>query len=386
MRRELLAGARGRVLEVGAGHRRSTSSSIPERHREPGPERARPAHGQAAAGEAGGVRARGASRSEAPAEELPFADDSFDTVVGDAGPLHGPRPAGGAAARSSASSSRAASCSSSSTCAPRTRAWPAGRIGSRGPGASSATAATATATRSRRSPPRRFEIERARARPAAEGAADRAAAGPRQRDPLQLSCRLDPPGWVKSSASGAEQPAGELGGADADEGAGEHVCGIVDTGMDARIADQRRQRPQRRRERRLRRRRRRSRRRRRRRCGRRGRSSSAASARGGGPAPRAPRARAGAASSAAWRRGWRRPRRCRARPGPRRRRARPPRAAEQGQRRPRRRTRACCGRRRGESRRIADVEARRLGPGDRRVDGGVDRLRLAQPVRHRAMI
>ena len=149
--------------------------------------------------------------------------------------------------------------------------------------------------------------------------------------------------------------------------------------MHARIADQRRQRPQRRRERRLRPGRRRWRRQRPKRCGRRGRSSSAASARGGGPAPRAPRARAGGGWSAAWRRGWRRPRRCRARRARARPRARPPVPPST----------ASAGR--GPEPELAlvggagepahrHVEARRLGAGDRRVDRGVDRLRLAQPV------
>lgn len=79
MRRELVAGARGRVLELGAG----TGANLelyPEAVEElvlaePDPHMARQLRPKLARS------ARQASVSEAPAESLPFEDASFDTVV-----------------------------------------------------------------------------------------------------------------------------------------------------------------------------------------------------------------------------------------------------------------------------------------------------------------
>ena len=71
-RRDLLTGVRGRVLEIGAGTGRNVEHYPPGSdvtYTEPDPHMARR------------LRARGASVVEAGAEQLPFADNSFDTVV-----------------------------------------------------------------------------------------------------------------------------------------------------------------------------------------------------------------------------------------------------------------------------------------------------------------
>ncbi len=160
----VLAGARGRVLEVGAG----TGLNLelyPEEGiesltlSEPDPlmvKRLREKLGESQ---------REAELIRAPAEDLPFADDSFDTVTVTLVLCTVPDPAAALAEIRRGSSSPAVACSSSSTCAPRNRTWPAGRTDSRSPGAFSATAATATATPSRRSQPpasRSSELERDR--------------------------------------------------------------------------------------------------------------------------------------------------------------------------------------------------------------------------------
>lgn len=80
MRRELLAGASGRTLEIGAGTGVNLDlypDAVTELVlAEPGPHMARQLRAKAA--DAG----RQAEIVEAPAEKLPFKDDSFDTAVG----------------------------------------------------------------------------------------------------------------------------------------------------------------------------------------------------------------------------------------------------------------------------------------------------------------
>lgn len=79
MRRELLAGARGRVLELGAGtglnlqHYPASIESLTLV--EPDPHMTKQLHPKLAA------EGRQAEVVEAPAERLPFDDDSFDTVA-----------------------------------------------------------------------------------------------------------------------------------------------------------------------------------------------------------------------------------------------------------------------------------------------------------------
>jgi SAM-dependent methyltransferase len=71
-RQELLAGVRGRVLEIGAGTGLNVEHYPPGSdvtYTEPDPHMAKR------------LRARGVDVVEAGAEALPFADDSFDTVV-----------------------------------------------------------------------------------------------------------------------------------------------------------------------------------------------------------------------------------------------------------------------------------------------------------------
>jgi SAM-dependent methyltransferase len=71
-RRELLAGARGRVLEIGAGTGLNVEhypAGTDVTYTEPNPHMAKR------------LRARGVDVVEAGAERLPFADDAFDTAV-----------------------------------------------------------------------------------------------------------------------------------------------------------------------------------------------------------------------------------------------------------------------------------------------------------------
>ena len=87
------------------------------------PGRARPAYGQATAGEGRGTRAGPADRGDRGARRgAPFDDASFDTVV-DPCALHGGGPGTRALAEARRVLSRAARCSSSSTCAPSAPAW-----------------------------------------------------------------------------------------------------------------------------------------------------------------------------------------------------------------------------------------------------------------------
>ncbi len=118
MRQELLTGARGRVVELGAGTG-AQPRALPGRRSRTGPGRARPAHDQAAAraklaesGQRGrGRRGAGAKscRSRTTASTPPWSRWSSARS----------RTRRRRWLRSPASSSRAASCSSSSTSAPR---------------------------------------------------------------------------------------------------------------------------------------------------------------------------------------------------------------------------------------------------------------------------
>ena len=156
MRRELLAGAGGRVLELGAG----TGVNLdlyPDAVEdlvmiEPDPHMAKRLRARLA------ESARSATVVEAPAERLPFEDDSFDTAVATLVLCTIPDPAAALAeaARVLKPGGQLLFVEHVRAEAP---AWPAGRTGSSGPGASSATAATATATPSPRSPRSPFEID-----------------------------------------------------------------------------------------------------------------------------------------------------------------------------------------------------------------------------------
>ena len=177
------AAGRGKGEDDRARRRhRGQPRPLSRRGRGAGPGRARPAHGEAAAGEAGRVRAE-RDVVEAPAERLPFEDDSFDTAVFDPRPLHRPRP-GRRARRGGA---RAASPAGRLLFVEHVRAEDPGlarwqdrlekpwRFLGDGCHCNRDTLATIAASR--------FELGAGRARPAAEGAADRPAAGPRQRRP-----------------------------------------------------------------------------------------------------------------------------------------------------------------------------------------------------------
>ena len=79
MRREALAEANGRTIDIGAG----TGVNLelfPAGGERARPRRARPAHAQEASGEAPEA-GREATVVQAPAEKLPFEDASFDTAV-----------------------------------------------------------------------------------------------------------------------------------------------------------------------------------------------------------------------------------------------------------------------------------------------------------------
>ncbi len=160
MRGELLAGARGRVIEIGAG----TGVNLElygDGRRGPDPGRARSAHGRAAA-----QTPRGAAREPAPGaarrgarRSAPFPDDTFDTAVATLVLCTIPDPVA-AIDELARVLNPAADCSSSSTSAPRTPRAPAGRTASKSPGASSPTAATATATPRPTCAPRRSRSRR----------------------------------------------------------------------------------------------------------------------------------------------------------------------------------------------------------------------------------
>ena len=151
MRGALLAEASGRVLELGGGTGHNlehyTDAVTELVMAEPDPHMARRLRERL---EEEGTAAARPSVIEAPAENLPFDDGSFDTVVSTlvlctvADPREpSPRPA--------ESSSRAVGCSTSSTSGAAAAAWPAGRTGSSDPGDSSPAAVTRIAQPTRRS-------------------------------------------------------------------------------------------------------------------------------------------------------------------------------------------------------------------------------------------
>ncbi len=163
MRSELLAAGAGEGAGAGRRNRPQPGALSPRGPRQPDPDRARPAYVQAAAPARREGRP-GAELVEAGAEDLPFEDDSFDTVVVTLVLCTVPdQPA--ALKEIARVLDPAASCSSSSTSAPKNRPSPNGRTAWRSPGASSATAATATATPSRAINRRRLRGQRRRARP-----------------------------------------------------------------------------------------------------------------------------------------------------------------------------------------------------------------------------
>ena len=80
MRRETLAAASGRTIDIGAGTGVNVGS-IPAGGDRAGAGRARPAHAARSFEQNSRDRGRGSRVVQAPAESLPFADDSFDTAV-----------------------------------------------------------------------------------------------------------------------------------------------------------------------------------------------------------------------------------------------------------------------------------------------------------------
>ena len=150
LRRTLLANAGGRVLEIGVGtglslpHYPPVDELVAADPSEPMLRRAR-----RRAAEAG----RDVTFVEAPAEHLPFEDDSFDTVVSMlvlctvADQRRALQEIRGSCGRTAGSCSR-------STSARKTQSTHAGRIGSRGSGESSPTAAIRIDAPSTRSSPR----------------------------------------------------------------------------------------------------------------------------------------------------------------------------------------------------------------------------------------
>ena len=150
-RRRALAAASGPDDRPRRRHRRQ-SRSLPGGGHGARPRRARPAHAEEAARESRREAGWGRASSRRRPKTLPFPDSSFDTAVFTLvlctvpDPRRGAgRGGAGAAAGRQAAVRRARALAASP-------GWPAGRTGSKSPGASSATAATATATRSPRSP------------------------------------------------------------------------------------------------------------------------------------------------------------------------------------------------------------------------------------------
>ena len=144
LRRKLLSHASGPTIDIGAGTGANIGLFPDGLERivlaEPDPHMAKRLRRKLA--ESGSS----AELVEAPAEKLPFEDASFETAVFTLVLCTVPDPAVALAEVIDESRRPAGSSSSSSTYAPRTAAWPAGKIASKVHGRCSPTDAAATAT------------------------------------------------------------------------------------------------------------------------------------------------------------------------------------------------------------------------------------------------